>query len=824
MKKKSTKEKTSPVLESKIKPIDNKNDRPVWDGIDFSNNQNKLWFSIDFLERIEVLDKKEIKNLKKDNVDYLLIGVIKQEYQKDKDHKFEITHTTTTLDLLSGDFHIQKTKTISIEDIRKDYEETLFHIYIESIYSPQPEILRFVKDTDFLKVSTQKIEGNLLFLLMKNQLDEIVPNYDDDFWHKSFTLRKLFNLYDEKPEKLMLAKKEYVELYFEKETNLLKRFKLAKKVLVKNPKYEPALKAAFDYYTKSDHQEVEGFKDFYKENYEELKSTLSSSDFVRLSFVVFLKSKQFDMCEELLKNEPSIHTPWNYLNDNINSYLRGVLYYEQENYRESLRYFKETVENIGDTELLLGCHIYMFSIYLKLKDDVGIENTLSQMCKQIESVSMNDYFVFQMELPPKQFFLDEIQYAIKNNISDKTRLTAIYLFKKFLYQDETLLSENDKKEIEELLNEIKKNTKETLFDLYLLAHGYYRINQYDNSVIYKLKYVLSGGKEWIFTDIAECSEDFLYDYAAIIKEEVAKPPSRDVRVERYFKEMFSKDIEELFNKKQYETISDIYSLLGDQALELFFSPEELEDGYTFFDRRFEIAYSLNEAEKTNEAQKVYESIEDPSSSVLNNLALIYEGQGDMKKAKETIKRAIELTDGKQELINRNKERMFSVKKSNTPNNKKAEVAQKPKLNWSDIEIKFTGENDIDILIKGKTKKKGDYNTFGFNKPDNVSWKILQAISFTKTKIQGKTDFYLTPDNMFNFCKDAFSRSKEKKGLFQTYKSTLSKALIEYFDIQDEPIPFDKTVQGYNPLLKITPEKDLRNFEIQDTRASEYAEL
>ncbi len=806
---------------SKIEPAKTEDDKSFLDGIDFSN-QNKLWFSIDFLERIGVLDKKEVAKLKKDDIAHLLVGILKQEYIKDSKNEFEITHTTTTLDLLSGDFHIQKTKTVSLEDITKDYEEMLFHIYVESIHSPQPEILRFVKGSDFLKVSTQKIEGNLLFLLMKNNLDDVIPNYDDDFWHKSYILRKLVNLYDEKPEKLMLAKQEYVELYFGKETNLLKRFNLAKKVLLKNPKYEPALKATFDYYTKSDNQEIENFKKFYKDNYEELKNTLHSSDFVRLSFVVFLKSKQFDMCEELLKKEPFIHTPWNYLNDNINSYLKGVLYYEQENYRESLRYFKETVENIGDTELLLGCHIYMFSIYMKLKDAIGIESTLVQMCKQIESISMNDYFVFQMELPTKQFFLGEIQFAINNNINDKTRLTAIYLFKKFLYQDETVLSENEKKEIEGLLNEIKNNTKEVLFDLYLLAHGYYRIEQYDNAVIYKLKYVLAGGKEWIFTDIAECSEDFLYDYAATIKEELAKPPSRDVRAERYFREMFSKDIEELFKKKQYDTISDIYSLLEGTASDLFFSPDELEDGYTFFDRRFEVAYSLNEVGREKDAQEVYESIDEPSSSVLNNLALIYEKKGDVKKAKETIKRAFDLTDGKQDIINRNKERMLSAKKSKTIRSNGANTVQKPKLNWSDIEIKFTDENNIEIYTKGRLSSKGDYDTFGFKKPDNISWEILRALSITKIKIQGNAEFYLTPEKMFN--KDAFKRSKDKKNLFQTYKSALSKALCVHFDISEEPIPFDKTVQGYNPLLKITPEKSLRNLEIQDTRASEYTEL
>jgi hypothetical protein len=40
--------------------------------------------------------------------------------------------------------------------------------------------------------------------------------------------------------------------------------------------------------------------------------------------------------------------------------------------------------------------------------------------------------------------------------------------------------------------------------------------------------------------------------------------------------MFSKDIEELFKKKQYDTISDIYSLLEGTASDLFFSQTSLK--------------------------------------------------------------------------------------------------------------------------------------------------------------------------------------------------------------------------------------------------------
>jgi hypothetical protein len=56
--------------------------------------------------------------------------------------------------------------------------------------------------------------------------------------------------------------------------------------------------------------------------------------------------------------------------------------------------------------------------------------------------------------------------------------------------------------------------------------------------------------------------------------------------------------------------------------------------------------------------------------------------------------------------------------------------------------------------------KGDYDTFGFKKPDNISWEILRALSITKAKIQGNAEFYLTPEKMFS--KDAFTRSKDKK--------------------------------------------------------------
>lgn len=800
---------------SKIEPIKNEDDESFWKNLDISK-QESLWFSVDFLYRLNIFNKKELDKLHNDNINYVIVSIINQEYKReDNDDKSKITHTVTTLGLSNENFQIKKEKIISIKEIMENYEETLFHIYIESIYSPQEEILRFIKDSKFLEVSNRRKEINLIFLMIKNNIDTDFKHYKSNFWYNSLMLGKLSKAYDEPSENLMLSKNEYINLYFRRENKIFKKFNLAKKIISKNPKYQIALEIIFDYYTKQDNQNIEEFKNFYKENYQELKEFLNNN-FIFYSFLFFLRSKQFDMCEELLQNEKEIHTLWDYDNENINQYLLGILYYEKEKYNESLRCLKTTIENINDTELMFGCNIYMLSIYIKLKDDLGIRNTILQICEQVESISMNDYFVFKSELPTKQFFLDQIHYIIENNISNKNKLIPIYLFHKyfeeFRYEEEggLPLSENEKKEIKKLVIEIKKNTKEELFDLYILSQGYYNINKYNDALLYKLKYIISGGDEWTPVNIKKCNDDFLYNYGNYIKKEIKEIP---VRMERYFKKMFSDDIEELFDKKYHKTISDIYLLFDKSTLDLFFHPEELEDEYAFSDKRFEVAYSLNEIGNIDEAEKIYKSIKDQGSSVLNNLALIYEKKGNIKEAKKLIEEAFKIKDGDNSLIKKNKERIFSEKKDKIHKNEVSDKIQKQKLKWSDIEIKFTDDNNIEIYIKGKINKKGDYEIFGFRKPSDISWEILKTLSVINTKVTERNpEFYLTPENFFD--KDPFKRSTNKKNLFQTYKSNLSKALIKYFKIEDDdPIPFDKVLKKYKPKLKITPEKSLRELDI-----------
>ena len=46
--------------------------------------RHMLWFRTDFLKKVGVLNQKEIKKLKKDAIDYLLVIVSDQEYQYDE--------------------------------------------------------------------------------------------------------------------------------------------------------------------------------------------------------------------------------------------------------------------------------------------------------------------------------------------------------------------------------------------------------------------------------------------------------------------------------------------------------------------------------------------------------------------------------------------------------------------------------------------------------------------------------------------------------------------------------------------------------------------
>ena len=89
---------------------------------------------------------------------------------------------------------------------------------------------------------------------------------------------------------------------------------------------------------------------------------------------------------------------------------------------------------------------------------------------------------------------------------------------------------------------------------------------------------------------------------------------------------------------------------------------------------FELAYALYEVGDLDTSKKVYEKhaeINGETSSVLNNLSLIYEKKRDFKKAKELIIRAKKL-DKDGEIVARNYSRLVSAAKNDNPEKTKPE--------------------------------------------------------------------------------------------------------------------------------------------------------
>lgn len=124
----------------------------------------------------------------------------------------------------------------------------------------------------------------------------------------------------------------------------------------------------------------------------------------------------------------------------------------------------------------------------------------------------------------------------------------------------------------------------------------------------------------------------------------------------------------------------------------------------FEDYLFEFAYSFKEIGEAEDAKHYYELYikkKGENSSVLNNLAIIYEQLGNLKKAKELIKKAHELTDGNDGVVNRNKKRLIDDEKSKgtatAPEKKTAENA-KPATDYIEYDPAY-GK----LIYRGKEK-------------------------------------------------------------------------------------------------------------------------
>ncbi len=134
---------------------------------------------------------------------------------------------------------------------------------------------------------------------------------------------------------------------------------------------------------------------------------------------------------------------------------------------------------------------------------------------------------------------------------------------------------------------------------------------------------------------------------------------------------------EIYNKRHYQIISNYYlSNNSESWLEVYY---------------FEIAYSLNECRFVDEAKEVYEMLiksSNTSSSIYNNLAIIYESQGELQKALELITIAASIDKG-DKVVENNLKRIKEKIVGEKERKKQLETAYFKKTNRYHKSILFT---------------------------------------------------------------------------------------------------------------------------------------
>ncbi len=135
---------------------------------------------------------------------------------------------------------------------------------------------------------------------------------------------------------------------------------------------------------------------------------------------------------------------------------------------------------------------------------------------------------------------------------------------------------------------------------------------------------------------------------------------------------------------------------------------------------FELGYALSECGEEKEAKTVYEAYlegHSKSSSVLNNLAIIYEKEKELEKAKKFIKEARDI-DPKDEVVERNYNRIFASKER--PQEKQKQPSEKSIQKKTDPQISTKVENNNGFLMLNGGKIE-------IGPAKNVPFKLLETL-------------------------------------------------------------------------------------------------
>ena len=375
-------------------------------------------------------------------------------------------------------------------------------------------------------------------------------------------------------------------------------------------------------------------------------------------------------------------------------FFLGLINYENKKYERAVEYFSKSIQkdfsNSNETKASL---YYMLLCFFEEKNIQKIEETIQNL-----PLDQDNFEVFKLN------YMETAEDALKKiltlQLNDLTKAKVLgllaFISHKRLPEPGNAgigrsLTQEEKNILNEGINLIKKALafypRDVFFNA-LYSNFLYLGKWYSDALICKLKTFGSQEQKSIFisypysyVSLEDCLDTFLDNYTKTIKE---LKESSYFLTSNYIGFDFNLDIGCLWRKKKYNSIAELYLYLKPD-LDLF---KIEDDNVSKGGGLFEIAYSLKECGNSKEAKYVYEEyrkIRGDTPSVLNNLALIYEEEGQLKEAQKLIRQAKKINDN-DEVVNKNYKRMVPLKqkqKADNADKKQSDVATPKKLPFLD---------------------------------------------------------------------------------------------------------------------------------------------
>lgn len=476
-----------------------------------------------------------------------------------------------------------------------------------------------------------------------------------------------------------------------------------------------------------------------------------------------------------------------YFGEDYTQLLRGVTLAHQGKWKDAVPCFEDVVvRDVRDTNLAIFASYYLIECFLALKNTVKAEQVISSF-----KLQEDELFIYGL---PFHYGEDAVRILTKasksrtlgeETIAKLSGMLAYLLYKtlpdgnKIEGNKTKRRTRKEKSSIERALKLAKSaldfSPSEVFFNaLYseLLNDG----KRYDEAMDYKLKSLIRDmrvGAIYANAELANCSDEYLQNYPQKVRDTFA---ALDATPENYIESYgFDSDVAALWKKKLYKQVADLFLYVKPHITDYEKIGEISE--HTGGTGLFEIAYSLAEVGNEEEAKHVYEkhlSINGESSAVLNNLAIICEKRGDVKKAKELIAKAKSL-NGNDEIVSRNYGRIFGNKPDGGPHKQRKETStsrrKKDKLTFDaktgvislgarqcEIPIgsnqhqlckalfalpfgQWLNETDVvDDFFKGKESPRSFYDAVRLtNQKVEQGLKIPKLLAYNASRVQIRTD-------------------------------------------------------------------------------------